>query len=55
MSYQNSSERTASLVGPIIWLFVIVATATAAIFSTGISGSTDRRGMVVLPAIVQAR
>jgi hypothetical protein len=55
MSYNNSSTQTASLVGPFIWLLVIVATATTVILSTGLGGSTDRRGTVVLPAIETAR
>lgn len=51
MSYNNSRETAASLGGPIILLFVIVATATAAIFSAGLAGPTDRRVAVVLPSI----
>lgn len=55
MSYNNSSEQTAPLVGPFIWLFVIVTAATAVILSTGLADSTERRGTVVLPAIDRAR
>ncbi len=55
MSYNNSREPVASLGGAIILLFLIVALATAASFSTGLAGPTDRRITVVLPAVDQAR
>ncbi|MDQ0323567.1 hypothetical protein QO002_005773 [Pararhizobium capsulatum DSM 1112] len=55
MSYNNSREPAASVGGPIILLFVIVATATAAVFSTGLAGPTDRRVAVVLPSVDKAR
>jgi hypothetical protein len=53
MSLNNSSEPAASLGGPIILLFLIVALATTAIFSTGL-GPRDRIA-VVLPAVDHTR
>jgi hypothetical protein len=55
MSYNPSPKPAASLGGPIILLFVIVATATIAFFSTGLAGPADRRVAVVLPSIDRAR
>ncbi|CAN7695209.1 hypothetical protein LJR098_002406 [Rhizobium sp. LjRoot98] len=55
MSYNNSHEPAASLGGPLILLFVIVATATVAILSEGRSGHKERRVAVVLPSVDETR
>ena len=52
MSYDQSPKTASSLGGLVFFLLIVMVGLTAAAFSTGIAGTSERGVQVVVPVVI---